>query len=68
MRQATDRRDLIPWGNLAGLATWCVATLAGVIRDIEPEVILMRSVVAAILVSALTGLIAGIVNLLTRSR
>ncbi len=37
-----------PWGRAAGLGVACAATLAGVAGGLEPETILRRAVIAAV--------------------
>lgn len=51
----TRRKTVAPWGSVAALLAACFATVAGLVRGIDPEVILWRAVVAATLVGALTA-------------
>jgi hypothetical protein len=50
----------IPWGSVAALLTACFATIAGLIRGLDPEVILWRAVVSATLVGSLTAVVCGV--------
>jgi hypothetical protein len=54
------RHAAIPWGRVAALLAACFATLTGLVRGVDPDVILFRSVVAATLVGGLTAAAAGV--------
>ena len=67
MRDAQPRQAAAPWGSVAALLSACFATLAGVVRGIDPEVILWRAIVTATLVGVLTAVVVCVVQLLHRS-
>lgn len=48
--------NIRPWGSIAALLAACFATLVGLARDIDPEIILWRAVVAATLVGAVAAI------------
>ncbi len=47
-----------PWGAIVGLFVWCLATLVGVWSGLEPDVILMRAVVAGLTVGLITVILS----------
>jgi hypothetical protein len=51
----TNEKAAAPWGSIAALLAACFATVVGLVRGIDPEVILWRAIVAATLVGALTA-------------
>lgn len=48
------RKSAMPWGGAAALLAACFATIAGLVRGIDPDVILWRAIVAATAVGSLT--------------
>jgi hypothetical protein len=56
----TQGHDTLPWGRTTGLLAACLATLIGVWRGLDPEVILARAVSAGIVVGVLGVLVTGI--------
>lgn len=51
-----------PWGSVAALLAGCLVTLIGVIRGVDPDVILLRAVVAAVVLGVLATLAGSLVN------
>jgi len=41
------------WGTLSGLLTGCIITLIGVVQDLQPETILLRSAIGGCAVACL---------------
>lgn len=63
MQKAQARRHAaIPWGRAAALLAACFATLTGLVRGVDPDVILFRAVVAATLVGGLTAVAACVLH------
>lgn len=54
MNSNRGRKTATPWGSAAALLAACFATIAGLVRGIDPEVILWRAIVAATIVGTLT--------------
>ena len=46
-----------PWGRIVGLLAGCLVTLIGVAHGIDPGIILLRAVVAALLLGVLTAIL-----------
>jgi hypothetical protein len=67
MRDAQSKQSAKPWGSVAALLAACFATIAGVVRGIDPDVILWRAIVAATLVAALAAVANCVVQWLLRS-
>jgi hypothetical protein len=67
MRDAQSNQSAKPWGSVAALLAACFATIAGVVRGIDPDVILWRAVVTATLVGALTAIASCVAQWLYRS-
>lgn len=67
MRDAQSKQSVKPWGSVAALLAACFVTIAGVMRGIDPDVILWRAVVAATLVGALTAVANCVAHWLHRS-
>ena len=55
MRDIQPKKLAKPWGSAAALLAACLATLAGVARGIDQEVILWRAGLSAMSVGAVTG-------------
>lgn len=51
-----------PWGAILGLCAWCLATLTGVWSGLEPDVILVRAVVAGLGVGLITSILARLLS------
>ena len=47
-----------PWGRLTGLLAAAAAMLIGVLRNLDPDVILQRAVVSGVVVGVVVGLVA----------
>jgi hypothetical protein len=47
-----------PWGRLSGLLAAAAAMLIGVVRNLNPDVILMRAVVSGVVVGMVVGLLS----------
>lgn len=50
-----NEKTITPWGSFAALMAASFATIAGLVRGIDPEVILWRALVAATLVGTLAA-------------
>lgn len=55
-----------PWGLIAGLLTACVATLVGVVCQLQPETILFRACAASFAVGLVVGGIVTIAQIAAR--
>lgn len=53
-----------PWGRACGLLGGCATTLAGVVQQVDPDVIVFRATVAAIAIGAVVGLFRAVVQAL----
>jgi hypothetical protein len=51
-----------PWGKIGALAAWCAGTLIGIGCGLDPDVILLRTLVAALLVGVTAAVIASVVK------
>lgn len=51
-----NRKAAAPWGRVGAMLAACFATIAGLVRGIDPEVILWRAAVAAFIVGSCTVL------------
>lgn len=47
-----------PWGRLSGLLAAAGAMLVGVVRNLNPDVILMRAVVSGVVIGTVVGLLS----------
>ncbi len=47
-----------PWGRLTGLLATALAMLIGVLRNLDPDVILQRALVSGIVVGVVVGLVS----------
>jgi hypothetical protein len=47
-----------PWGRLTGLLAAAAAMLIGVVRNLDPDVILQRALVSGLVVGVVVGLLA----------
>jgi hypothetical protein len=45
-----------PWARTAGLLCGCVTVIAGVARSVDPDVIVYRATIAAVVVALITRL------------
>lgn len=59
-----QRNTARPWGKASGLLAACFATLIGVACRLEPDVILMRAVVAGVAVGLLTAVVGSVLSAL----
>ena len=55
MPDAKPRQAAAPWGSVVALLGACFATIAGIVRGIEPDLILWRAVITAAIVGASTA-------------
>lgn len=51
-----------PWGRLAGLLAACGTIAMGVLHDLDPDVILVRSLVAAAAVGAIVTIVVRVIS------
>jgi hypothetical protein len=51
-----------PWGRIAAALTSCLVTLIGVVRDLDPDVILWRAFVASLLMGMLVSVGRYVIN------
>ena len=56
--EMTSKR--LPWSRASGLLAGCMATLIGICSRLEPDTILMRSVVAAVIVAVFVRVVRAI--------
>jgi len=59
--------DNWPWGKMTGFLSACVVTLIGVVRDMDPDVILVRALGAGLIVGVMAAVAGRIVNRLLHS-
>lgn len=52
----------MPWGSVAALLASCFVTIVGVVRGIDPEVILGRAIVAAVVLGSLTSVASAVAS------
>lgn len=52
-----DPKHRQPWGRLTGLLAACGTIAAGVWRDLDPDVILLRATVAGIAVGSIVAFV-----------
>ena len=57
-----------PWPSVAGLLAACVVTLLGVWRRVDPDVLLIRSIGAAVAVGTVISVAAMLLRWLVRMR
>ncbi len=62
-----DKNEKQPWGRVIGLLTACGVTLIGVFYGIEPEIILVRALVAGSVLGTLTTIVVHVLNALTKT-
>jgi hypothetical protein len=55
-----DRQQ--PWGRVCGLLGACIATLAGVFQQVDPDVILIRAAVCGSVVAVCVYAFRSVVN------
>jgi hypothetical protein len=55
-----------PWGRMLGLLAASGAMLIGVVRDLNPDVILVRAVVAGIIIGAVAGVLSRVLTTIAR--
>jgi hypothetical protein len=51
-----------PWGGIAGLLMACLVTLVGVVRGLDPDVILIRATVGGVLLGVLAAVASAILK------
>ena len=61
------RRTIAPWGSVSALLASCVVTLVGVLRGIDPDVILVRAIAGAAVAGSVVAVASCIVHLWRRS-
>lgn len=49
-----------PWGRLTGLLAACGATVIGITRDLDPDVILLRALVSGLVVGVVAAAVGGL--------
>ena len=62
-RAKSKRREPRPWGRMLGFAMAAFVTLACAIQNVDPQEILFRAIVAAVVVGIVAGLTAKSINL-----
>ncbi len=62
-----DKNEKQPWGRVIALLTACVVTLIGAFYGIDPEIILVRALVAGSVLGTLTTIIVHVLNALTKT-
>jgi hypothetical protein len=55
-----------PWGRMLGLLAASGAILAGVVRDLNPDVILIRALVAGAIIGAVAGILSRVLTSIAR--
>jgi len=53
-----------PWARACGLLGGCATTLAGVIQQVDPDVIVVRAVVAALAIGIVVAMFRIVINAL----
>jgi hypothetical protein len=51
-----------PWGRLVALGAGCSVTLVGILRGLDPDVILLRAFGAALVLGLLATVVQGVMN------
>lgn len=51
-----------PWGRMLGLLAASGAMLIGVVRDLNPDVIVVRALVAGVIIGAVAGVLTRILT------
>ncbi len=64
-KAAGGQRGHRPWGAVVALAVACAVTLVGVLRGMDPDVILLRAFSAAVACGVVISLAASIVRWLS---
>ena len=62
-RANSRRREVRPWGRISGFAMAAFVTVACAIQNVDPQEILIRAFVAAIVVGTIAGFTAKSINL-----
>lgn len=51
-----------PWGRMLGLLAASAAMLIGVVRDLNPDVIVVRALVAGVIIGAVAGVLTRVLT------
>lgn len=57
-----DNTSPQPWGRMLGLLATSGAMLLGILRDLNPDVILMRALVAGVIIGAVAGCVSRVLT------
>ena len=57
-----------PWVRLSAILTACYVTLIGLLAHLDPEIILVRSVLAATVTAVITAVVMGMLNVSSEAR
>lgn len=58
LKEAMDHTSDQPWGRLTGLLAAAGAMLIGVLRNLDPDVILQRALISGLVVGIVVGLLS----------
>ena len=62
------KRNGRPWVRLTAILTACYVTLIGLLAQLDPEVILLRSVLAATVTAAITAVVLGMLTVSSEAK
>jgi len=55
-----------PWGRMLGLLAASAAMMIGVVRDLNPDVIVVRALVAGVIIGAVAGVVSRVLTTIAR--
>lgn len=61
-RAKSKQREVRPWGRIFGFGMAAFVTIACALQNVDPQEILIRAVVAALLVGTIAGFTAKSIN------
>lgn len=61
-----DNTSQQPWGRMLGLLAASGAMLLGILRDLNPDVILVRALVAGIVIGAVAACVSRVLTTIAR--
>jgi hypothetical protein len=62
MSVTTTTANRQPWGRACGLLAGCVATVVGVLREVDPDVILYRAMITAVVVAVAVRMVRSVME------
>lgn len=60
-----EQKTRQPWGRLCGLLAACGAITVGMARELDPDVILLRAVIAGVAVGVIVSFVTSVIGQLT---